>query len=456
MQTTIENTDPHKVKLTIEVPPEEYGKDVDRAYRAIAQSVRIPGFRKGKAPRQIIDTQIGRDAVVEQFVRESLWDYYMAAVREHDLAPITDPDISLDSVDFEQPLQFTAEVEVRPRVELKDYKGLRVERPAVEVSDEEVDDYVGRLRDRFAELETVERPIIDDDFTVIDIRGTRDDEEIPEATQADFLYEVGTGLLDSIVDEQLRGKRKGDILKFEATLPEGSGEHGGEQVTFTVLVKEVKTKKLPEADDDFAKTASEFDTLAELRADIRENIEKVKDREADAVVRDRTLTAVIDKVDVDLPETLIEQEAERRIAGAAERYEQLGVSLEDALEQQGLSEEAFNADAREHAVRAIKADLALESIARQEDLQVTPEELAAEISALAQALGRDPKSTAKALNESGQVTSVAADIIRSKALDLLVEAAETIPEVAADTASGDEEAAGETPADTPETDQGEE
>lgn len=434
MQTTIEETDKHKVKLTIEVPTDEYSKDVDRAYRSIANSVRIPGFRKGKAPRKIIDTQIGREAVVEQFVRDSLFTYYLEAVREHDLAPIDDPDISLDDVDFDKPLEFTAEVEVRPRLSLDNYRGLKIERPPTEVTDEEVDDYVERLRDRFAELEIVERGGTDGDYAVIDIRGSIGDEEVPEATQADFLYEIGTGLLEPKLDEQIRGKSKGDIIKFDSVLPEGFGERSGEELAFTVLVKEVKAKRLPEVDDEFAKTASEFDTLEELRADLRENIGEGKEREADGIVRQRALSALVELVDVDLPERLVEEETERRMASATQRYKQLGVSLEDALEAQGWDEERFRADAEEHALRAIKADLALESVSRREEIEVTPEELAAEIGQLAQATGRDPKSTAKALNDSGQVTSLAADIIRSKALDIVVESAEIVPGTAEEAA----------------------
>jgi trigger factor len=441
MQTTIEETDKHKVKLTVEVAPEDYQKDLDKAYREIANSVRIPGFRKGKAPKKVIDAQVGADVVFQEFLRDSLYDYYMGAIREHDLAPITDPDIDLDDdAGPGKPLSFTAEVEVRPRLALSeaDYMGVRVERPVVEVTDEEIDDYIERLRDRMAELEVVERPAIDGDYAVIDIRGTEGDEEIAEATQSDFLYEVGTGLLEPRLDEELRGKKKGDIISFEHTLPEGFGDVAGKEVSFTVLVKEVKGKKLPEADDAFAKEASEFDTIEELREDLRTKISEAKGREADAAVRERALQVMVDATEVDLPERLIDEETDRRIEGAKERYARLGVTLEDALEQQGWDEARFREDARDHAVRAIKADLILESVSRAEDLQVTPEELASEIGNVAAALGRDTKSTAKALNETGQVVTLAGDIIRSKALDLVVENAEIVAEEPSDEGEAEE------------------
>ena len=435
MQTTIEETDKHKVKLTVEVSPEDYQKDLDKAYREIANSVRIPGFRKGKAPRKVIDAQVGADVVFQEFLRDSLYDYYMGAVREHDLAPISDPDIDLaDDVGPGKSLSFTADVEVRPRLALSedDYKGIKVERPVVEVGEEEIDEYIERLRDRFAELEGVERPATDGDFTVVDIRGTEGGEEIAEATQADFLYEVGTGLLDPRLDEELRGKKKGDIVSFDHVLPDGFGDAAGKEVSFSVLVKEVKAKQLPEADDDFAKQASEFDTMDELRADLRVRLTESKDREAESAVRERVLQAIIDATEVDLPERLIEEETAGRIANATERYDRLGIPLEEALEQQGWDQARFEADARDHAVRSIKADLILESVSRAEELQVSPEELAAEIGNVAAALGRDTKTTAKALNETGQVVSLAGDIIRSKALDLMVENAEVVAEEPSD------------------------
>ncbi len=424
MQTTIEETDKHKVKLTVEVPPEEFGKDLDRAYRKIAQQVKIPGFRKGKVPKRIIDAQIGRDAVLEEFLGDSVPGYYREAVREHELAPITDPDISLEQVEEGKPLVFTATVEVRPRLTLEGYRGVKVTRPKAEVTDREVDRLVDRLRERFAELEVVAHPARKGDYVVADLRATVHDEEVSAATRPDYLYEVGSGEFVDELDEELEGKRAGEILKFNATLPERFGELAGREVSFQVLVKEVKGKKLPPVDDAFAKTASEFDTMAELREDLRTKFTETKSQEADAVVRDRVLQELINRVDVDLPETLVDEETEHRIHSAGDRAERAGVTLDEALAAQGWDELQFRGDARAHAVRAIKADLVLEAVARQESIEVTAEELGAEISALAAALGRDPKEVARALERSGQVVSVAGDIIRSKALELLVEHAD--------------------------------
>jgi trigger factor len=423
METTVQETDKHVVKLTIQVPPDEFGKDLDRAYRKIAQQVRIPGFRKGKVPKQIIDAQIGRDAVLGEFLEDSVPSYYRNALRENDLAPIADPDIDVEQLEEGKPLVFTVTVEVRPRLRLQEaeYKGIEVERPSVEVSDDEVDRLVDSLRERFAELEPVTRPTRRGDFVVMDLRASVHGEEVPEATRPDYLYEVGSGEFGEKLDAELEGKRAGEILKVNESLPERFGERAGQEVSFQVLVKDVKGKKLPDADDDFAKTASEFDTLDELKAKLREQFQENKDRAADAAVRDRALQAMVDRIEIDLPDTLIDEETEHRVAHARERAEQIGLTLEQLLEAQGFDELRFRADARGHAVRAITADLVLEAVARAEDVQVTTEELGREIGGLAQALGREPKEVAKSLDKTGQVVSLAGDIIRSKALDILVE-----------------------------------
>lgn len=431
MQTTVESTAKHTVKLTIEVPVDEFTKDLDRAYRSIANQVKIPGFRKGKVPKKIIDAQIGRDVVREEFLSSSVPVYFRDAVRGEDLAPISDPDIALEQVEDDKPLIFTATVEIRPRLELaaEAYRGLKVERPDTSVNDAEIDDRIERLRERFAELEPVERPAQDGDFVTIDIHATVHDEEVAEVTRTDHLYFVSGAEFGPKLDKELAGKRAGDILKFNDVLPERFGEElGGAEVSFHVLVKDLKARRLPEADDDFAKTASEFDTLDQLRDDLRERLGELKDRDAHGALRDRALQAMIDTVDVELPDSLIEEETEHRVAHAKERAERAGVTLEQILESQGWDEARLRADSRDHAIRAIKSDLVLEGIARAEKLEVTAEEIGTEIAVLAQTYGREPKDVAKALERSGQMVTLAGDIIRGKALDLLVEHADIADE----------------------------
>jgi trigger factor len=430
MQTTVEETDKHVVRLTVEVPPEEFERDLLRAYRKVAGQVKIPGFRKGKVPKKIIDARVGREHVLEEFVRDSVPAYYVRALQENDLAPIADPEIDLDRLEDGRPLRFTATVEVRPRLTLapEQYRGLSVEAPPTEPRELEIDEYLDHLRERFAELEVVTRPAQKGDYVLADVRASVHGKEVPEASRIGFLTEVGSEELLPELDRELEGKRKGDILKFNATLPERFGEKAGDEVTFQVLVKEVKSKKLPPVDDEFAKTASEFDTLEELREDVRSKIRSLKEADSHAVVRDLVLNKMIEGVDVDLPERMVDEETDRRVESATDRAQRAGTTLEAVLASQGWDELRFRSDARAHAVRGLKADLVLEAVARGEGIQVTAEDLDREIRALAEATGRDPKEVRRILERSRQVTSLAGDIIRSKALDLVVESAEVMKE----------------------------
>jgi trigger factor len=430
MQTTVESTDRHTVKLTIEVPADEYAKELDAAYRSIANQVKIPGFRKGKIPKQIIDAQIGADVVRDEFIQSAVPTYYRQAISDEDLAPISDPEIDLEGFDDgagDQPLVFTATVEVRPRLEFTeaDYKGIEVLRPAIEVTDQDVDDWVNRLRERFAELEPADRPVRDGDFVTVDVQATSGGEEIDGLTRSDYLYFVGSGEFGPTLDAEVVGTKAGDILKVSEEMTATAGEElAGKPADLTVLVKDVKARILPEPDDGFAKTASEFDTIEQLRDDLRTRLGELKEREGEGVVRDRALQVMIDKVEVDLPESLVEDETDHRVAHAKERAERAGLTLDQLLDAQGWDEGRLREDSRDHAIRAITSDLVLEGIARAEHLEVTADEIGAEISQLAQAYDRDPKELAKQLDRSGQVVTLAGDIIRGKALDLLVEHAD--------------------------------
>jgi len=419
MQTTVERTAEHTVKLTIEVPSDQFDKDLDKTYRAIAREVKIPGFRPGKAPKPIIDAQVGHDVVLEEFVNASVPTYFRTAVSDEDLAPIGDPEVDVEQLEPGKPFIFTAIVEVRPRLELSedDYKGVHATRPSTEVSDEEVDSWIERLRRQFAELEPVERAALDGDFVTVNITVTKGGTEVERLTR------------EARLDAELSGTKPGDILRFDDTLEaDRVGEDLAGLASFQVLVKDVKALKLPDTDDAFAKTASEFDTMDALRADLREKVREVKEREVEGVIRDRVLQAMVDTVDVDLPDSLIEDETTHRVHHAEENAGRYGLTLDQMLEIQGWDRDRLHDDSRDHAVRAIKADLVLEAVARSEGIEVTADELGAEIGSLAQAYDRDPKELAKQLDRTGQIVTLAGDIIRTKALDILVRDADIADE----------------------------
>jgi trigger factor len=432
METTLEDIGDHRVKLSVQVPPAEVKPTLDLAYRHLADAVNVPGFRKGKIPRRVIDAQLGSGAVLREFLEHGLPEFYARAVREHELAPIGDPEFDdVDVKDVEgKGFSFTATVDVRPRLEFagSDYKGIHVQRPSADVSEAELDEQLDRLRERFAELEVVGHPARRGDFVSADIRASVHDQEVPEASGQDVLYEVGSEALVPEFDKELEGARKGDILKVNATLPERFGERSGQDVSLQVLVKDVKGKRLPALDEEFARTASEFDTLEELREDVRQKLRGLKEAQADAAVRDLALQALVERVDVDLPDRLIDAETESRVESARARAQQQGVTLEQVLEASDVDELRFRSDARSHALRAVKADLALEGVARAEGLEVTEEELDEAVQALAKSLGRSPKEVRRSLEATGRITSLAGDIIRDKALEVVVENAEVADE----------------------------
>jgi trigger factor len=432
METTLEDIGDHRVKLSVQVPPAEVKPTLDLAYRHLADAVNVPGFRKGKIPRRVIDAQLGSGAVLREFLEHGLPEFYARAVREHELAPIGDPEFDdVDVKDVEgKGFSFTATVDVRPRLEFagSDYKGIHVQRPSADVSEAELDEQLDRLRERFAELEVVGHPARRGDFVSADIRASVHDQEVPEASGQDVLYEVGSEALVPEFDKELEGARKGDILKVNATLPERFGERAGQDVSLQVLVKDVKGKRLPALDEEFARTASEFDTLEELREDVRQKLRGLKEAQADAAVRDLALQALVERVDVDLPDRLIDAETESRVESARARAQQQGVTLEQVLEASDVDELRFRSDARSHALRAVKADLALEGVARAEGLEVTEEELDEAVQALAKSLGRSPKEVRRSLEATGRITSLAGDIIRDKALEVVVENAEVADE----------------------------
>jgi trigger factor len=432
MQTTLEEAGKHKVKLTVEVPPEETKPVLDLAYRHLAGSANVPGFRKGKVPRKVIDAQLGEGAVLREFLDHALPDFYLQAVREHGLAPIGEPEFDdFDVSDVQKGLKFTATVEVRPRVEFseEDYRGLRLERPEVEVTDREVDEQLDRLRERFAELESIGRPAAPGDFVVVDVKAAVDGNDVPELTGQGVLYELGSGSFGEAFDKELEGARPGGIHKVTTTVPDPSGEGTGREVFLTVLVKEVKGKRLPAIDDDFAKTASEFDTLDALKADVRTRLAALKEAQADAAVREEALQALSQKVaDVEVPESLVDRETQSRVDSARRRLEQQGVTFEQFLQATQTSELEFRTDARNHAERAIRADLALEGVARAEDITVSDEDLDQMVGALAADVGRPKKEVRRQLESTGQMTSLAGDIIRDRALNLVVEHADVVTE----------------------------
>jgi trigger factor len=424
VRSTLEPVEPTKVRINVVVEPDELRPAIDRTTRRLSREVRVPGFRKGKVPRQVIEARIGRDALLAEAIeQEAVPEFYAKAIEEHGVQPLSRAKVEPPSYEDGKPLEFSATIEVKPEIELPSYRGIEVERPTLEVTDEHVDAQLERLRDRVAQLEVIGRPLTGGDFAQIDLRATHHTTEIPELTRSDFLYEVGSGTVVPKLDEELEGKRKGDILRFNATLPDEAGEQlAGREVTFQVLVKEAKTKVLPKLDDDFAQEASEFDTLDELKADLRQRLEGAAAAQTASELETRVLQAYLDQVEVPLPESLVHDELHYRANRFAQQLGRMGANLEQYLEAIGQTSDDIEADLRAQSERAVKAQLVLEAVADAERFEVSDQEVDAEIRRQAQRVGRDPEEVRNALAE-GRAGVISGDILRSKALALMVEQA---------------------------------
>jgi trigger factor len=324
-------------------------------------------------------------------------------------------------VDFDpgSPLVFEATVDTRPDIVIPDLGAIQVEQPPTEVTDADVDEQLERLRDRFAELETVGRDARRGDFALIDLNGYRNDQPVEGASAPDYLYEVGSHSGPPQLDEQLEGARPGAILKFSDTLADG--EFAGEQISFTVLVKEVKAKKLPPLDDDFAKTVGEFDALDDLKSDLRERLSGVKKELVEEQLRGAVLEQLIAASDLDPPAKLVEGEFEHRLTHFEEELKRAGLTMADYAGQANMTELEIRSEIRGQTAQSVKAELLLEEIARTQDIEVTQEDLGREVALAAAQAQRDPQEVAKELVSTGRLNAVAADIMRRKALDHVVQ-----------------------------------
>lgn len=437
MKTTLNRESASKVRLTVEATADEVAPSIERAVRALGQQVKIPGFRKGHVPRKVLESRLGVDAVREAALQEAIPALVGKAVEEQELQPIAPPSVEVKTYDLGGALELDATVEVRPEISIPDLSGLAVQRPAAEPTDDEVDQQLARLQERFASLDTVERPAATGDYVLMDIFGTKGDEEVEALSGSDQLYEVGAGFPIEQIDAHLTGAKAGDIFEFDATIPEVMGDLAGTEVHFKLLVKEVRQKSLPDLDDAFATTASEFETLEELRADLLTRIGSVKAMQADAEVRNRILEALLAEVEAEAPESLVNQEMAYRLHRFEDQLQGSGLSIEEYMEANSFTEEQIEADLRTQAERNVRAQLILEEVGKQQGLTVEREEIEAEVNHHAEAMRVSPADVAKQLTDRNRLLALAGDIIRRKALDYIVEQADIKQEDPSDSGSSD-------------------
>lgn len=443
LTTTSERLEANKAKLRVEISEASLKPALDAAYRRWANDIKVPGFRKGKVPRQLIDSRVGAEAVREEALREALPDFYVEAMGAEDLEAIAPPDIKVVTFETGEPIVFEATVDLRPEIRLPDLATLTVEAPPSEVSDQELDEQLERLRDRFADLEPIGREARQGDYVVIDLKGYRSGELVEGLSSPELLYEVGSQQGPPKLGGEVEGTKPGDILKFTDSVNTGAqaGEAGqAQEVSFTVLVKEVKAKKLLPLDDEFAKTVGEFDSLDDLRADLRERLGDYQRQVAVQQVRNLVLERFVESAALVAPERLVEDELSHRMSHIDEELAGAGMTMAQYADQVGSTELEVRAEMRTQAEDSVKAELLLEEVVRTQDIKIDDEDLGREIAYLAAQTETEPGELAKQLATSGRLRGVVADIMRRKALDYVVENADVrgLPAVK-DTAPGDEE-----------------
>jgi trigger factor len=421
MKSAVETLSPTRVKLTVEVPFDELKPSLDSAYRKIGQQVRVKGFRPGKVPARVLDQYVGRSAVLEEAVNEALPRFYGEAIRENDVDILGHPEIEVTEFNDGDQLVFTATVDVRPEFELPPYDGLPVTVDDAEVDDAKIDEQLQGLRDRFATLKTVERAAQTGDFVSIDLSATIDGEPVEDASATNLSYEVGSDSLVRGLDEAITGLSAAESKEFETQLR--SGDHGGEDALATVTVRTVKEKEVPALDDDFAQTASEFDTIDELRADIRERLGRIGRLQQGVQARDRALDVLLERVDLPLPEHVLSDEVAYRKQTMSQQLQAAGLTREQYAEMEGRPIEQVDTEIEDGARNAIKAQFVLDAIARKEELGVSEAELTDTIVRRAQQAGVRADEYAQQVVNSGQLGALMGEVLRGKALALVLEQA---------------------------------
>ncbi|AFM07905.2 trigger factor [Corynebacterium pseudotuberculosis] len=414
MKSSVEKLSDTRVKLNVEVPFEELKSEIDQAYKALAQQINIPGFRRGKAPRQLIDARIGRGPVLEQVVNDMLPARYQQACEENELVVLGQPAIDITKIEDNDVVEFTAEVDIRPEITVPDFAGFNVEVPALKVDEEAVDAEIDRLRERFGELKDTKRKLKTNDFATIDLAASVDGEAIEEAATEGMSYQVGAGDLIDGLDTALRGLKTGESAEFTTTLQ--AGEYAGKEATVTVTVQQTKERKLPEVDEEFVQMASEFDTVEELRESVTAQVEeKAKAAQATAI-RDEVLKVALAESTFELPEGVVNEQVEAQLHQLLGQLAHDEAALNAALEAQGTTREDFDAENRKNSEEAVRTQLFLDSLAEQETPEVSQQELTDHILFTAQSYGMDPNQFVAQLQQTGQIANLFSDVRRGKAL----------------------------------------
>lgn len=419
MKSTVEQLSPTRVRINVEVPFAEL--EPERAYKELAKQVRLPGFRPGKAPAKLLEARIGREAMLDQIVNDALPSRYGQAVAESDVQPLGRPNIEVTKKEYGQDLQFTAEVDIRPKISPPDLSALTVSVDPIEIGEDDVDAELQSLRARFGTLTAVDRPVAVGDVVSIDLSATVDGEDIPNAAAEGLSHEVGSGRLIAGLDDAVVGLSADESRVFTAKL--AAGEHAGQEAQVTVTVRSVKERELPEPDDEFAQLASEFDSIDELRASLSDQVRQAKRAQQAEQIRNATIDALLEQVDVPLPESYVQAQFDSVLHSALSGLNHDEARFNELLVEQGSSRAAFDAEARTASEKDVKRQLLLDALADELQVQVGQDDLTERLVTTSRQYGIEPQQLFGYLQERNQLPTMFADVRRELAIRAAVEAA---------------------------------
>lgn len=421
MKSTVEQLSPTRVRINVEVPFAELEPDFQRAYKELAKQVRLPGFRPGKAPAKLLEARIGREAMLDQIVNDALPSRYGQAVAESDVQPLGRPNIEVTKKEYGQDLQFTAEVDIRPKISPPDLSALTVSVDPIEIGEDDVDAELQSLCTRFGTLTAVDRPVAVGDVVSIDLSATVDGEDIPNAAAEGLSHEVGSGRLIAGLDDAVVGLSADESRVFTAKL--AAGEHAGQEAQVTVTVRSVKERELPEPDDEFAQLASEFDSIDELRASLSDQVRQAKRAQQAEQIRNATIDALLEQVDVPLPESYVQAQFDSVLHSALSGLNHDEARFNELLVEQGSSRAAFDAEARTASEKDVKRQLLLDALADELQVQVGQDDLTERLVTTSRQYGIEPQQLFGYLQERNQLPTMFADVRRELAIRAAVEAA---------------------------------
>lgn len=439
----------NKVRLDVEVSGEAFKEGVNAKADELKQQVRVPGFRPGKAPRRVIESQVGKEYLYMEALQERLPRWYSQAVVETGIRPIDQPEIDFEeSPDEEKGFKFSATVEVRPEAKLGEYKGLEVPKREAEISDEQVEEQIEEMRGQFATLAAVEsRPVQEGDFVILDFKGElMSGGELPGGEAEDYMLEVGKGEFLEDFEQNLVGMSAGERKQFAVTFPMDYGEESlrGQSVLFRVHAKEVKERELPPLDDDFAAEASEFDTLEEFRSGVREQLEQQLQQQIEGEFRGRALDEAAKNAEVPVPEPMIDEKAGEMLQSFERSIQQQGLDPQQYYQIAGVDPEEMKQRVRPDAEDTVRKELVLDAVAKAEELEADEETVLHEIGHLAEDSGQSPEQVAATMKANGTYSMLEEEVVRQKALEIIAENA--VP-----TEMPEEEEAGEPESGEPQT-----